>query len=106
MNTLNDSSIFFEKSEDFAGVGQVNRIIAIQYLHNNDFCSAGLFYMKAIKNFNRAIHKFHPKRKTAWSLPQKLEESVEQLKTEVSELIKKIDDDEIKKKILQDLKSI
>ncbi len=104
LTTLKNSAIFFEKTEDFAGVGRVNRLIGNQYLQNNDFCSAGLFYMETIKNYNLAIQKFHPKRNTSWSLPQKLEESVEQLKTVVSQLIEKMDDEEIKKKIIQDLK--
>ena len=51
--------------------------------------------METIKNYNLAIQKFHPKRNTSWSLPQKLEESVEQLKTEVYELIEKMDDEKI-----------
>jgi tetratricopeptide (TPR) repeat protein len=103
---LQNAAILFEKAEDFAGVGQINFQIGHVHQEEQDYESTCLFYLEAIKAYQNAIHKFHPQRKSYWSLPQNLEKTIMELKSQISNLLDKIQAPEVKEKLLLDLEKV
>ncbi len=103
---LQNAAILFEKAEDFAGVGQINFQIGLAHQEEHDYESTCLFYLEAIKAYQNALHKFHPQRKSYWSLPMNLEKTITDLKSQISKLLPEIQSPEFKEKILLDLEKV
>ena len=67
---------------------------------------ACLFYREAIENYNNGLVHSHQLRITPWSKPEVLIEKILELRDLIDVLLPDIDDSEIKKKVVHDLKSI
>jgi hypothetical protein len=68
--------------------------------------TACLFYREAIENYNNGLVYSHPLRITPWSKPDVLIEKIIDLKDIIDVLLPDIENSEIKKKVVNDLKSI
>jgi proteasome lid subunit RPN8/RPN11 len=107
LKKVQQSSIDYEKIEDFAGAGKSYHQIGLIYQSRlNKPYNACLFYNQAIKCYNEAILKAYVLRKSAWAKPESLTQKILELKDIVEELIPKIDNIEEKQKILNDLNSL
>ena len=106
LEVLQNAAILFEKAEDFAGVGQINYQIGHTYQEEQDFESACRFYLEAIKSYRSAIHKFHPQRKSFWSLPMNLEKTIQDLKNQINKLLGNIQATQVREKIKLDLEKV
>ncbi|MHA1727580.1 MAG: hypothetical protein ACTSWY_02475 [Promethearchaeota archaeon] len=106
LEILENASILFEKSMDFAGMGRVNHSIGDIYLKEKNFDTAGLFYIEALKGYKKGIKNFHPKRRTTWSLAINLRNLIRELKKKVDILIPRIESKEIRNKILSNIEKI
>ncbi|MFX1317211.1 MAG: hypothetical protein ACFE9T_15220 [Promethearchaeota archaeon] len=107
LNTIRDASIKFEKINDFAGAGMCfNKIGTIYHSRLNNLESACLFYREAIENYNKAILRSHPLRKSMWSKPEMLSQKILDLKDVIEELLPKLENEEIQKKVMTELNSI
>ncbi|TFG20911.1 MAG: hypothetical protein EU530_01805 [Promethearchaeota archaeon] len=103
---LQNAAILFEKAEDYAGVGQINFQIGYAHQEEQDYEASCLFYLEAIKGYRNAIHKFHPQRKSFWSLPMNLEKTIADLKNRISKLLDEIQSPDVKERILLDLEKL
>lgn len=107
LNKIQDAAINFEKEGDFAGAGMCfNKIGTIYQSRLHKLESACLFYRAAIENYNKAILKIHPLRTSFWNKPELLIQKIVELRDIVEELIPNLDNLEIKKKIIEDLKNL
>jgi len=107
LNTIRDAAIEFEKINDFAGVGICfNKIGTIYHSRLNNLESACLFYREAIENYNQAIIRNHPLRKSNWSKPEILSQKILDFKDLIEELLPKLENKDIQNKIKHDLNSI
>lgn len=107
LNNIRDAAILFEKVKDYAGAGMsFNKIGTIYQTRLENYDSACLFYREAIENYNKAIVLNHPLRKALWSKPELLREKIIELRDLVEELLPNIENLEIKKKTINDLKAI
>jgi proteasome lid subunit RPN8/RPN11/tetratricopeptide (TPR) repeat protein len=103
LKILQNAAILFEKAEDFAGVGLINYQIGLVYQEEQDYESTCRFLLESIKAYTEAIHKFHPQRKSFWSLPAKLKETIKNLKKQIKNLSDQIQDAEVREKMKLDL---
>ena len=107
LKKIQDAAINFEKEGDFAGAGMCfNKIGTIYQSRLNKLENACLFYRTAIENYNKAILKIHPLRTSFWNKPELLIQKVVELRDIVEELIPNLDNLELKKKIIEDLKNL
>jgi len=107
LNSIRDAAILFEKVKDYAGAGMsFNKIGTIYQTRLENYDSACLFYREAIENYNKAIVLSHPLRKSLWSKPELLREKIIELRDLVEELLPNIQNLEIRKKTINDLKAI
>ncbi|MFX1409793.1 MAG: hypothetical protein ACFFA6_05550 [Promethearchaeota archaeon] len=107
LNTIRDAAIKFEKVNDFAGAGMCfNKIGTIYHSRLNNLESACLFYREAIENYNKAILRSHPSRKSMWSKPEMLSQKILDLKDVIEELLPKLENEDIQKKVMNELNSI
>jgi hypothetical protein len=104
---IQDAAVNFEKEGDFAGAGMCfNKIGSIYQSRLNKLENACLFYRAAIENFNKAILKMHPLRTDFWNKPELLIQKIVELRDIVEELLPNLRNDDLKKKIVKDLKNI
>ena len=107
LNKIQDAAVNFEKEGDFAGAGMCfNKIGSIYQSRLNKLENACLFYRAAIENFNKAILKMHPLRTDFWNKPELLIQKVVELRDIVEELLLNLENIDLKKKIIKDLKNI
>jgi tetratricopeptide (TPR) repeat protein len=107
LNNIRDAAIDFEKVKDYAGAGMCfYKIGTIYQSRLNKLDNSSLFYREAIENYNKAILRSHPLRKSLWSKPESLVDKIRELRDLLDELIPNIENQEIKKKVIEDLKSI
>ena len=106
MKKLQNAAILFEKAEDFAGVGLINHQIGSVYIEETDYESACRFYLEAIKGYTTAMHKFHPQRKSYWSLSSNLKKTIADLKNQILEMTEKLDSTETREKIKLDVEKL
>lgn len=107
LNKIQNAAVNFEKEGDFAGAGMCfNKIGSIYQSRLNKLENACLFYRAAIENFNKAIIKMHPLRTDFWNKPELLIQKVIELRDIVEELLPNLENIELRKKIIKDLKKI
>jgi proteasome lid subunit RPN8/RPN11 len=107
LSKIRDAAVIFEKEQDFVGASTCfQRIGSIYQNRLKMIDNAVLFYTAAIENYNKAILKGHPQRKSTWSKPEVLKQKIVDLRDMVEELIPLIENNEVKKKILNDLRAI
>lgn len=107
LKIIEKASVDFELEGDFAGSGMCfNKIGIVYQVELNQIDSACLFYLSAIKDYNKAMLKFHPLRTSAWAKPEALISRIVDLKELIKELVPKISDKQIKSKINSDLRKI
>lgn len=106
LNKIQDAAVNFEKEGDFAGAGMCfNKIGSIYQSRLGKLENASLFYRAAIENFNKAILKMHPLRTDFWNKPELLIQKVIELRDIVDELLPNLENIELRKKIIKDLKN-
>jgi proteasome lid subunit RPN8/RPN11 len=106
LEILQNAAILFEKDEDFAGVGMINYQIGLVYLEEKEYESTCRFYIEAIKGYSDAIHKFHPQRKSFWSLPSNLQKTIQELKSQTISLSEKIESMGVREQIKLEIEKI
>ena len=107
LKKIQDATIDYEKSGDFAGAGVCyNKIGTIYQSRLNHPYNAALFYEQAIRSLNEAIVKGHPLRKSLWSKPESLSKKIIEIKDIVEDLISRLENTKEKEKIWKDLNSI
>ncbi len=107
LNKIQDAAVNFEKEGDFAGAGMCfNKIGSIYQTRLNKLENACLFYRAAIENFNKAILKMHPLRTDFWNKPELLIQKVVELRDIVEEMLPNLENNNLKKKIIKDLKNL
>ncbi|MFX0031035.1 MAG: hypothetical protein ACFE8E_00370 [Candidatus Hodarchaeota archaeon] len=107
LKKIENSAIYFEKEKDYAGAGMsYNKIATIYQTRLKNYDSACLFYKEAIENYNRALVKSHPLRKSLWSKRELLIEKIIELRDLVDELLPHIEHSKIREKVINDLNSI
>ncbi|MFX1279419.1 MAG: hypothetical protein ACFFA3_08380 [Promethearchaeota archaeon] len=104
---IQDAAVDFENEGDYAGAGMCfNKIGNIYQTRLNKLENACLFYRAAIENYNKAIARMHPLRTSFWNKPDLLIQKIVELRDIVEELLPSLDNVGIKKKLINDLKSI
>ncbi|MFW9818873.1 MAG: hypothetical protein ACFFE5_04625 [Candidatus Thorarchaeota archaeon] len=107
LNKIQDAAVNFEREGDFAGAGMCfNKIGSIYQTRLNKLENACLFYRAAIENFNKAIIKMHPLRTDFWNKPELLIQKIVELRDIVEEMLPNLGTNNIKKKIINDLKNL
>ncbi|MFX1378435.1 MAG: hypothetical protein ACFFA4_05025 [Promethearchaeota archaeon] len=107
LHKIQDAAINFERESDFAGAGMCfNKIGSIYQSRLNKLENACLFYRAAIENFNKAILKTHPLRTDFWNKPELLTQKVVELRDIVEELLPNLENVDLRKKIIKDLKNL
>ncbi|MBY9006839.1 MAG: hypothetical protein KGD63_08780 [Candidatus Lokiarchaeota archaeon] len=107
LNKIRDAAILFEKQEDYVGAATCFHKIGSTYQTRlNKLDNSCLFYREAIENYNKAILKSHPNRKSLWSKPEILSKKILELKDIIEEILPKLDNLNIRDKIRNDLDSI
>ncbi len=107
LNKIRDAAILFVKVEDYVGAATCFHKIGTTYQTRlNKLENSCLFYREAIENYNKAILKSHPYRRSLWSKPEVLTQKILELKDIIEELIPKLENTSIKEKIRNDLDSI
>ncbi|MBD3197680.1 MAG: hypothetical protein GF317_21690 [Candidatus Lokiarchaeota archaeon] len=107
LNKIRDAAILFEKEDDFVGAGTCfYKIGTIYELRLNKLENSCLFYREALENYNKAIIKNHPLRKSLWSKPEALKQKILELKDAIEEILPKLENNKIRNKIKKDLNSI
>jgi len=107
LNKIRNAAILFEKVEDYVGAAQCfHKIGTIYQSRLNLLDNSCLFYREAIENYNKAIIKSHPLRKSLWTKPEVLIQKITDLKDILEELLPKVKDKNLKRKIKDDLESI
>ncbi|MBN1214878.1 MAG: hypothetical protein JXA99_05480 [Candidatus Lokiarchaeota archaeon] len=107
LKKIRDAAIIFEKVEDYIGAATCFHKIGSTYqsrLNKLDNCC--LFYREAIENYNKAIIKNHPNRKSLWSKPEILTDKILELKNIIEELLPRLEHQGIRDKIQNDLEAI
>ncbi|MFW9867807.1 MAG: hypothetical protein ACFFEN_17065 [Candidatus Thorarchaeota archaeon] len=104
---IQDAAVDFENVGDYAGAGMCfNKIGSIYQARLNKLENACLFYRAAIENYNKAILKMHPLRTSFWNKPELLIQKIIELRDIVEELLPKLENLELKIKIIKDLKNL
>ncbi|MHA1870287.1 MAG: hypothetical protein ACTSXF_05005 [Promethearchaeota archaeon] len=104
LKTFENSITLFEKDMDFAGAGRSNKEIGDIYLSQQEPDKAALFYTEAIKEYEKALKRFHPKRNEPWSLSGSLNREINELKNKIRSLMDKITNIQIKNRIINELR--
>ncbi|MBN1802377.1 MAG: hypothetical protein JW891_12775 [Candidatus Lokiarchaeota archaeon] len=104
---IQEGAVDYIKENDFAGAGMCfHKIGSIYQLRLNDMDSACLFYKEAIVNYNNALQSQHSLRKSLWSKPESLISKLIELVDLFKELVFKIEDEGLKKKLIKEFKEI
>jgi hypothetical protein len=107
LNKIQDAAVNFEKEGDFAGAGMCfNKIGSIYQSRLNKLENACLFYRAAVENFNKALLKMHPLRTDFWNKPELLIDKIVELRDIIEELLPNLENEELKNKIVNDLKNL
>ena len=107
LKKIEEAAVEFIKVKDFAGAGMAFFKIAFFYEKKiKKIGTACLFYREAIENYNNGLVYSHPLRITPWSKPEVLIEKIIELRDIIEVLLPDIVDSDIKKKVVNDLKSI
>ncbi|TXT64104.1 MAG: hypothetical protein BAJALOKI3v1_260042 [Promethearchaeota archaeon] len=107
LNQIRDAAILFEKAGDYVGAAQCfHKIGTIYQTRLNLLENSCLFYREAIENYNKAIIKSHPLRKSLWTKPELLIQKITDLNDILEELLPKLEDTQIRRKIREDLNKI
>ncbi len=107
LELVQQSAILYEKAADYYGMGLCNQKIGSIYFSQLDNLeSALLFLVEAMKNFNSAIYKIHPLRKTIWNTPNNLKDKIRNLKQIIESNINIITTSEVKEKIEKEISSL
>lgn len=107
LKKIEEAAIEFIKVKDFAGAGRAFDKIGFSYEKKiKQIGTACLFYREAIENYNNGLISSHPLRITPWSKPEVLIEKIRELRDIIDVLLPDIENSEIKKKVVNDLKSI
>jgi proteasome lid subunit RPN8/RPN11 len=107
LNKIQEAAVNFENEGDYAGAGMCfNKIGNIYQSRLSLLENACLFYRAAVENYNQAIIKMHPLRKSFWNKPDLLIEKIVELKDTIEELLPSLENIKIKKKIIDDLQNI
>jgi proteasome lid subunit RPN8/RPN11 len=107
LKKIEEAAVEFIKVKDFAGAGMAFNKIGFSYEKKiKKIGTACLFYREAIENYNNGLIYSHPLRITPWSKPEVLIEKIIELRDIVEVLLPDIVDSDIKKKVVNDLKSI
>lgn len=107
LNKIRNAAVLFENVEDYVGAAQCfHKIGTIYQSRLNLLDNSCLFYREAIENYNKAILKSHPLRKSLWTKPEVLIQKITDLKDILEELLPKVIDKNLKRKIQDDLESI
>lgn len=104
--SFQNAAIFYEKVQDYAGVGKINELIGSIYKSGGNMESYALFTTEAVANYNKATEIFHRKRRSAWALKANLKNLIADLKQEIISSLSQIDDENVKNKIIKDLDEI
>ncbi len=104
---IQEGAVDYVKENDFAGAGMCfHKIGSIYQLRLNDMESACLFYKEAIVNYNNALVNQHPLRRSLWSKPESLVPKLIELVDLFKELISKVENENLKKKLIKEFKEI
>jgi len=107
LKKIEEAAVEFIKVKDFAGAGMAFNKIGFSYEKKiKKIGTACLFYREAIENYNNGLIYNHPLRITPWSKPEVLIEKIIELRDIIEVLLPDIVDSDIKKKVVNDLKSI
>ena len=107
LKKIEEAAIEFIKVKDFAGAGRAFDKIGFSYEKKiKQIGTACLFYREAIENYNNGLIYSHPLRITPWSKPEVLIEKIVELRETIEVLLPDIENSEIIKKVVNDLKSI
>ncbi|TXT59048.1 MAG: hypothetical protein BAJALOKI2v1_260017 [Promethearchaeota archaeon] len=107
LENIQKAAVILEKEGDFVGAGtafyKIGSIYQNRLNMNENSC---LFYREAIENYNKAIVKNHPLRKSMWSKPELLKQKIIELKELIEQLLPTFTDMKLKQKVVNDLNSI
>jgi proteasome lid subunit RPN8/RPN11 len=107
LKKIEEAAVDFIKVQDYAGAGMAFNKIGLSYEKKiKNIGQACLFYREAIENYNNGLIHSHPLRITPWSKPEVLIEKIIELRDLIDVLLPDISDLEIKKKVVNDLKSV
>jgi len=107
LKKIEEAAVEFIKVQDFAGAGMAFNKIGFNYEKKiKNIGTACLFYREAIENYNNGLISSYPLRITPWSKPEVLIEKINELRETIDVLLPDIESSEIKKKVVNDLKSI
>ena len=107
LKKIEEAAVEFIKVQDFAGAGMAFNKIGFNYEKKiKNIGTACLFYREAIENYNNGLISSYPLRITPWSKPEVLIEKITELRETIDVLLPEIESSDIKKKIVNDLKSI
>ncbi len=107
LKKIEEAAVEFIKVKDFAGAGMAFSKIGFNYEKKiKNIGTACLFYREAIENYNNGLISSYPLRITPWSKPEVLIEKITELRDTIDVLLPDIESSEIKKKVVNDLKSI
>ncbi len=106
LKNMEKAAIIFTKEEDFAGAGTTFHKIGTVFQNKlNRIDDACLFYREAIENYNQAILKTHPLRKSLWNT-EFLIQKINELKDLVEDLLPRLQNRDLSTKIKEDLRKI
>jgi len=98
------AAIFFEFTPDYFGTGLSNQKIGLIYSTQlKDFDRASLFFIEAIKNFDKALYEIHPLRKSIQDNPEIIWKKIKDLRETVKKSLDKIFDPIVRSKISEEL---
>ena len=107
LNKIRDAAVIFNDIKDFVGAALSFHRIGVTFhkeLQNYDM--SVMFYREAIENYNEAIVKNHPLRKTLWSRKENLMQKVLNLRETVEELLPRVENSDIRERVMNFLRSI
>jgi len=104
---IQKAAVILVEEEDFVGAGTCFHKIGSIYENKlESFENSAIFYREAIENYNNAIIRLHPLRRTMWSKPEKLKQKIMFLREKITHLLPKIEDSQSKQRIINDLSTI
>ncbi len=107
LNKIQVAAVIFNDIHDYVGAALCfHKIGSIYHSRLNNLELSVIFYREALENYNNAIVKSHPLRKTLWSRKEILIQKVLDIEANIEELLPKVMNIEIKKKIREELNSI
>ncbi len=104
---IQNAAVIFEDAEDYVGAALCfHKIGTIYQSPLEKFENCCLFYEEAIENYNKAIIKSHPLRKTMWTKPDRLVQKILDLKEKIEKLLPKVKDLHIKNMVKENLENL